>query len=391
MSLKAGIVGLPNVGKSTLFNAITNSHVLAENYPFATIDPNSGIVVVPDDRLDYLCAKYNPKKKVNATFEFYDIAGLVKGASKGEGLGNQFLAAIRECDAIVEVVRCFESANVLRYNDEPISPKGDIDVINLELSMSDLDSVNNRIGKQESKARITKDKVALYEMPILTSLKETLEQGLPARLNKNLSNEQMEYAKKNFFLLTLKPILYVANVSEDDYGNLDNCSNYQEVKNIAESENAVCIPLSCQIEYEISQLPSEEEKQEFLETLGVEESGLDRLVKASYKLLNLSTFLTCGVDECRAWTFRNGMLAPQCAGIIHTDFEKGFIKAEVYPFTEFKKIGDSLTDDTFIGNGSVGDRIEQMVREAGKVRSEGKEYMMKDGDVVFFRFNVTKK
>lgn len=391
MSLKAGIVGLPNVGKSTLFNAITNSHVLAENYPFATIDPNSGIVVVPDDRLDYLCAKYNPKKKVNATFEFYDIAGLVKGASKGEGLGNQFLAAIRECDAIVEVVRCFESANVLRYNDEPISPKGDIDVINLELSMSDLDSVNNRIGKQESKARITKDKVALYEMPILTSLKETLEQGLPARLNKNLSNEQMEYAKKNFFLLTLKPILYVANVSEDDYGNLDNCSNYQEVKNIAESENAVCIPLSCQIEYEISQLPSEEEKQEFLETLGVEESGLDRLVKASYKLLNLSTFLTCGVDECRAWTFRNRMLAPQCAGIIHTDFEKGFIKAEVYPFTEFKKIGDSLTDDTFIGNGSVGDRIEQMVREAGKVRSEGKEYMMKDGDVVFFRFNVTKK
>lgn len=391
MSLKAGIVGLPNVGKSTLFNAITNSHVLAENYPFATIDPNSGIVVVPDDRLDYLCAKYNPKKKVNATFEFYDIAGLVKGASKGEGLGNQFLAAIRECDAIVEVVRCFESANVLRYNDEPISPKGDIDVINLELSMSDLDSVNNRIGKQESKARITKDKVALYEMPILTSLKETLEQGLPARLNKNLSNEQMEYAKKNFFLLTLKPILYVANVSEDDYGNLDNCSNYQEVKNIAESENAVCIPLSCQIEYEISQLPSEEEKQEFFETLGVEESGLDRLVKASYKLLNLSTFLTCGVDECRAWTFRNGMLAPQCAGIIHTDFEKGFIKAEVYPFTEFKKIGDSLTDDTFIGNGSVGDRIEQMVREAGKVRSEGKEYVMKDGDVVFFRFNVTKK
>lgn len=391
MSLKAGIVGLPNVGKSTLFNAITNSHVLAENYPFATIDPNSGIVVVPDDRLDYLCAKYNPKKKVNATFEFYDIAGLVKGASKGEGLGNQFLAAIRECDAIVEVVRCFESTNVLRYNDEPISPKGDIDVINLELSMSDLDSVNNRIGKQESKARITKDKVALYEMPILTSLKETLEQGLPARLNKNLSNEQMEYAKKNFFLLTLKPILYVANVSEDDYGNLDNCSNYQEVKNIAESENAVCIPLSCQIEYEISQLPSEEEKKEFLETLGVEESGLDRLVKASYKLLNLSTFLTCGVDECRAWTFRNGMLAPQCAGIIHTDFEKGFIKAEVYPFTEFKKIGDSLTDDTFIGNGSVGDRIEQMVREAGKVRSEGKEYVMKDGDVVFFRFNVTKK
>ncbi len=391
MSLKAGIVGLPNVGKSTLFNAITNSHVLAENYPFATIDPNSGVVVVPDERLDYLCSKYSPKKKVNATFEFYDIAGLVKGASKGEGLGNQFLAAIRECDAIVEVVRCFDNANVVRYNDEPVNPKGDIEIINLELSMSDLDSVNNRIGKQESKARITKDKIALYEMPILTALKETLEQGLPARLTKGLSSEQMEYAKKNFFLLTLKPILYVANVAEDDYGNLKNCLNYQAVKEVADSEGAVCIPLSCGIEYDISQLESQEEKQEFLETLGVKESGLDRLVKASYKLLNLSTFLTCGVDECRAWTFRNGMLAPQCAGIIHTDFEKGFIKADVYPFDEFKKIGETITKDTFIGNGSVGDRIEQMVREAGKIRSEGKEYVMKDGDVVFFRFNVTKK
>lgn len=391
MSLKAGIVGLPNVGKSTLFNAITNSHVLAENYPFATIDPNSGIVVVPDERLDYLCSKYNPKKKVNATFEFYDIAGLVKGASKGEGLGNQFLAAIRECDAIVEVVRCFDNANVVRYNDEPVNPKGDIEIINLELSMSDLDSVNNRIGKQESKARITKDKTALYEMPILNALKEALEQGLPARLTKGLSSEQIEYAKKNFFLLTLKPILYVANVAEDDYGNLDGCKNYQEVKEVADSEGAVCIPLSCGIEYDISQLESPEEKQEFLETLGVKESGLDRLVKASYKLLNLSTFLTCGVDECRAWTFRNGMLAPQCAGVIHTDFEKGFIKADIYPFDEFKKVGETITKDTFIGNGSVGDRIEQMVREAGKIRSEGKEYVMKDGDVVFFRFNVTKK
>ncbi len=232
MSLKAGIVGLPNVGKSTLFNAITNSHVLAENYPFATIDPNSGVVVVPDERLDYLCGKYNPKKKVNATFEFYDIAGLVRGASKGEGLGNQFLAAIRECDAIVEVVRCFESANVLRYNDDPVNPKNDIEVINLELSMSDLDSVNNRIGKQESKARITKDKVAMYEMPILQTLKATLEEGLPARLAKGLSSEQMEYARKNFFLLTLKPILYVANVAEDDYGSLDACANYQMVKAI---------------------------------------------------------------------------------------------------------------------------------------------------------------
>ena len=370
MSLKAGIVGLPNVGKSTLFNAITNSHVLAENYPFATIAPNTGVVIVPDERLDFLADMFQPKKKTHATFEFYDIAGLVKGASKGEGLGNQFLAAIRESDAIVEVVRCFDSEAVLRYNEEPVDPANDISTINLELAMADLDSVTNRIARQATKARVGRDKVAAYELPILEAFQALLEQGLPARMAKGLSAEQLDYAKKNFFLLTLKPILYVANVNADDYMDLDNCRYFQIVKEIAAQENAECIPVSCQIEYEISQL-QEDEKKEFLETLGQTQSGLDRLVRASYKLLNLCTFFTSGKDECRAWTFKNGMLAPQCAGIIHSDFERGFIKAEVYDFEDLKVFGS-----------------EQALKEAGKLRSEGKEYRMKDGDVVYFRFNV---
>jgi ribosome-binding ATPase len=371
MSLKAGIVGLPNVGKSTLFNAITNSHVLAENYPFATINPNTGVVMVPDERLDFLTDMFHPARKINATFDFYDIAGLVKGASKGEGLGNQFLAAIRECDAIVEVVRCFDNPQVLRYHEDPVDPKADIDVINLELSMSDLDAVNNRIGKQDIRARVAHDKVAQCEMPILTILKACLEQGIPARLAKGLSEEQMAYAKKNFFLLTTKPILYVANVADSDYTDLEACKYYQVVKAVADSEGAQCIPLSCEIEFEISQMPSVQDRKDFLESIGAKESGLDKLVKASYKLLNLSTFLTCGKDECRAWTFRNGMTAPECAGIIHSDFQKGFIKAEIYDFEDLKKLGS-----------------EAAVKEAGKLRSEGKDYVMKDGDVVFFRFNV---
>lgn len=369
MPLKAGIVGLPNVGKSTLFNAITNSHVEAANYPFATIKPNTGVVTVPDDRLDFLCKMYNPLKKVNATFEFYDIAGLVKGASKGEGLGNQFLAAIRECDAICEVVRCFESSEIIHV-ETSVDPARDIEIINLELAMADLDSVNNRIGKQEVKARVAKDKTAVYEMAILKPLQEILGEGKPARLVQGLSQEQLEYAKKNFFLLSLKPIIYVANVADSDYSNLDACAHYQTVKKIAESEGAQCIPVSCEIEYEISELGGEERK-EFLDSLGAEESGLDKLVKAAYRLLDLSTFFTSGKDECRAWTFKNGMTAPQCAGIIHSDFQKGFIKAEVYDFEVLKQLGS-----------------EAAVKEAGKLRMEGKDYVMKDGDVVFFRFNV---
>ena len=369
MPLKAGIVGLPNVGKSTLFNAITNSAVEAANYPFATIKPNTGVVVVPDERLNYLCEKFEPLKKVNATFEFYDIAGLVKGASKGEGLGNQFLAAIRESDAICEVVRCFESSEIIHVEDS-VNPRRDVEIIDLELAMSDFDAVEKRIGKVEAKARLSKDKTAVYEMAILNPLKETLSKGIPARLCKELNEEQFEYARKNFFLLTLKPILYVANVSDTDYADLDACTHYQTLKAIAAEQGAQCIPVSCQIEYELSTL-EKAERDEFLLSLGAKESGLDKLVKASYKLLNLSTFFTAGKDECRAWTFPNGATAPECAGIIHTDFQKGFIKAEVYDFEDFVKYGS-----------------EPAIKEAGKLRVEGKEYRMKDGDVVFFRFNV---
>ena len=368
MSLKAGIVGLPNVGKSTLFNAITNSHVEAANYPFATISPNTGVVNVPDERLDFLTGLFNPKKKIQATFEFYDIAGLVRGASKGEGLGNQFLGHIRECDAIVEVVRCFDSNEIIHV-EESVDPKRDIETINLELAMADLATVEKRIAAVGNKARVQKDKESVYEMSILAPLQELLSQGEPAR-KLSLKKEDREFAFKQYHLLTLKPIIYVANVSDADYQDLDNCKYLKIVQEIAASEKAQVIPISCEIEYELSSLPKEE-RMEFLATLGATESGLDKVIKAVYKLLNLSTFFTCGEDECRAWTYTNGMLAPQCAGIIHTDFEKGFIKAEVYSFDDIFNL-----------------KSEQAVKEAGKLRIEGKEYEMQDGDCVFFRFNV---
>lgn len=369
MPLKAGIVGLPNVGKSTLFNAITNSHVEAANYPFATIKPNTGVVIVPDKRLDELTEMFHPERKINATFEFYDIAGLVKGASQGEGLGNQFLAAIRECDAICEVVRCFESSEIIHV-DSTVDPARDIETIDLELAMADLETVNKIMGRQSIKARVAKDKTAIYEMAILEPIQKALSDGLPARLVRSLSADQIAYARKNFFLLTLKPIIYVANVAPEDYSNIDSCVYYRTVKKIAEDQGAQCIPVSCQIEYEISQL-GPEDREIFLSDLGTEESGLDKLVQAAYKLLNLSTFFTCGTDECRAWTFHNGMTAPECAGVIHTDFQKGFIKAEVYDFDALHTYGS-----------------ETAVKEAGKLRQEGKDYIMKDGDIVFFRFNV---
>jgi GTP-binding protein YchF len=279
------------------------------------------------------------------------------------------LAAIRECDAICEVVRCFESNEIIHV-ENAVDPKRDVEIIDLELAMADLDSVQGRIDKCANKARVSKEKTAVYEMAILTELKKTLEQGLPARLCTSLSEEQIAYAKKNFFLLTLKPILYVANVADSDYADLDGCKHYQTLKALAEAQGAQCIPVSCQIEFELSELGPEERK-EFLSSLGAAESGLDKLTKAAYRLLNLSTFFTCGKDECRAWTFHNGMTAPECAGIIHTDFQKGFIKCETYDFEDLKKYGS-----------------EAAVKEAGKLRMEGKEYRMKDGDCVFFRFNV---
>jgi len=368
MSLKAGIVGLPNVGKSTLFNAITNSHVEAANYPFATISPNTGVVNVPDERLTFLTNLFNPKKEIPANFEFYDIAGLVRGASKGEGLGNQFLGHIRECDAIVEVVRCFDSNEIIHV-EESVDPKRDIETINLELSMADLATAEKRLSNVENKARVNKDKDAIYEVNVLNKILPLLRNGEPAR-KASLTAEEYHFAFKQYQLLTLKPIIYVANVSDSDYADLENCTYLNIVKEIARNENSQVIPISCQIEYELSSL-SKDERKEFLLSLGATESGLDKIIKAVYKLLNLSTFFTCGPDECRAWTFHNGMLAPQCAGIIHTDFEKGFIKAEVYSYEDIVQY-----------------RSELALKEAGKLRMEGKNYVMQDGDIVFFRFNV---
>ena len=371
MGLKAGIVGLPNVGKSTLFNAITNSHVEAANYPFATINPNTGVVNVPDERLTFLSNLFKPERTIPATVEFYDIAGLVRGASKGEGLGNQFLAHIRECDAIVEVVRAFESDDIIHVEGS-VDPVRDIEVINLELVMADLDTINKRIDKVANKARILKDKESLFEMNILTPIKEALEQGKAAR-TVSLDKEQEEFARINFHLLTRKPIIYVANVSEEDLSNLDHSSLYQQVVEYAKSEGSEVIPVSCQIESELSEL-DEVDRKEYLKELHVEESGLEKVIKATYKLLNLSTFFTVGSDECRAWTFIRGMNAPECAGVIHTDFQRGFICAEVYSFDSIKQFGSELA-----------------VKENGKLRTEGKGYLPNDGDIMFFKFNVTKK
>lgn len=369
MGLKAGIVGLPNVGKSTLFNAITNSHVEAANYPFATINPNTGVVNVPDERLDFLVDLFKPARTIPATVEFYDIAGLVRGASKGEGLGNQFLSHIRECDAIVEVVRCFENPDIIHVEGS-VDPIRDIEVINLELVMADLDTVTKRIEKIENKARILKDKESVFEMSLLTPLKEALDAGKAGR-TVHLTPEQ-ELVAKNYHLLTKKPIIYVANVSEDALSRLEDATHYLKVVEYAKAEGASVIPVSCEIESQLSELP-QEERQMFLDDLHVTESGLVKVIKATYNLLNLSTFFTVGSDECRAWTFTVGMSAPQCAGVIHTDFQKGFICAEVYPYEAIHEFGS-----------------EAAVKEKGKLRTEGKGYYPKDGDIMFFKFNVTK-
>ena len=366
MALTAGIVGLPNVGKSTLFNAITNSQVLAENYPFATIAPNVGVVEVPDHRMDDFIKMFNPKKTIYTTFEFTDIAGLVKGASKGEGLGNQFLANIRQTDAIVHVVRCFDDANI-EHVEGSVDPIRDIDEINMELCLADMDTVNNRIGKVAKKAQ-TKDKDAVREMASLEKFRTALEAGTPVRLLELTEDDEANL--KNYGLLTSKPVIYVANMSDEEIADPESNHYYNAVKEFAAKENSECIAVCAKIEQELSGL-DKEEKKAFLEDLGIEQSGLDKIIQAAYHLLGLRTFFTVGEPECRAWTFREGMKAPQCAGVIHSDFERGFIRAEVYSYEDLMEYG-----------------TEQALKEHGKLRVEGKEYIMQDGDVVFFRFNV---
>ena len=366
MSLTAGIVGLPNVGKSTLFNAITKKNILAANYPFATIEPNVGVVTVPDDRLDFLNELYQPKSLVPTTFEFTDIAGLVKGASLGEGLGNQFLSHIREVDAIVEVVRCFNDTNIIHVEGD-VDPIRDVEIINVELMLADLEVVENRIGRIGKKAAMTRDKDIQNEVNILTKAKEALEQNKPLR-SIEFTDDEKELLK-HFNFLTIKPIIYMANVSEEDL--IEEGNEYVEkLKEYASKENSKVIIVSAKIESELGEL-SQEEKTEFLNDLGIKESGLDTLIKETYDLLGLATYFTAGTDECRAWTFKKGMKAPACAGIIHTDFERGFIKAEVMSYTDLKEQGTELK-----------------VKEAGKLRLEGKEYLMQDGDICLFRFNV---
>lgn len=367
MGLKAGIVGLPNVGKSTLFNAITSSHVEAANYPFATINPNVGSVLVNDERVKNLSNLFNPKRTIYTSFEFCDIAGLVKGASKGEGLGNQFLSHIRESDAIIEVVRCFIDSDIIHVENS-VDPIRDIEIINLELVMADLDTINNRIGKIEAKAKLSKDKDSMTELNVLNKAKTTLEKGEPIR-KLEFSIEEKKILS-NFSFLTFKPIIYVANVSDTDLMDINNCENYLKVKEYASKENALALPICCEIEAELVNY-SEDEKKEFLESIGAKESGLDSLIKASYDLLNLSTFFTVGADEVRAWTFKKGMSAPDCAGIIHSDFKKGFIRAEVYSYEDIMEY-----------------KTEVALKNAGKIRIEGKDYIAKDGDIFFFRFNV---
>lgn len=366
MSLKAGIVGLPNVGKSTLFNAITKKHILAANYPFATIEPNVGVVIVPDERLSHLNELYSPKSLVPTSFEFTDIAGLVKGASKGEGLGNKFLSHIREVDAIVNVVRCFENAEITHVEGK-IDPIRDIEIINTELILADLETIDNRIQRVGKKMDMAKDKKEKLEIDTLRHTKELLENGTPLRLG-NLSSDEMEVLK-SFNLITLKPVIYVANVNEDDAVIGEN-EHTLRVKELAARENAGVIVMSCQIESELSDL-DEEERKVFLQELGITNSGLDKLIYQTYNLLGLRTFFTAGEQEVKAWTFKMGMKAPQCAGIIHSDFERGFIRAEVMSYDDLLEYGTELK-----------------VKEAGKMRLEGKEYEMQDGDICYFRFNV---
>jgi len=368
MALKAGIIGLPNVGKSTLFNAITKKNILAANYPFATIDPNVGIVTVPDKRLETLDEMYSPERLIATQYEFIDIAGLVKGASTGEGLGNKFLANIREVDAIVEVVRCFENKDIIHVEGN-IDPERDIEIVNYELILSDLEIVENRLLKIEKKAVTTNDKEGLYEVALLKKAKEYLSSGFMLRL-KEFDDKELKLLK-TYNLITTKPFIYLANVSEEEL--LNNGNEYvNKVREIADREKSAVVMMCTQIESELSDM-EEDDKIAFLKDLGIANSGLDQLIHITYHMLGLKTFFTVGNDEVRAWTFKDGMKAPECAGIIHTDFEKGFIKAEVMSYDDLIECGSEIK-----------------VKEAGKARLEGKEYLMQDGDICYFRFNVTK-
>lgn len=364
--MKLGIVGLPNVGKSTLFNAITKAGAESANYPFCTIDPNIGIVSVPDERLDRLAEMYHPKKVTHTAIEFVDIAGLVKGASKGEGLGNKFLSHIREVDAIIHVVRCFEDPNIVHV-DGSIGPARDMETINLELIFADLELLEKKIDRVKKQSK-SGEKSLLTELDFLERIHRHLEQNQPVRSMK-IDDEWKKYTRQ-LFLLTSKPLLYCANVAESDLSHPEDNRFVKELREVAAKEHAEVMVISAQIEEEIAQL-DDEEKSLFLSELGLAESGLDRLVKASYKLLGLISFLTAGEPEVRAWTIENGTKAPQAAGKIHTDFERGFIRAEIVAYDDLMRVGSY-----------------NAAREQGLVRSEGKDYVMKDGDVTLFRFNV---